>query len=578
MVTPTVGGLPDQIPPQGAPFVYLDGEGHYRLETDWYLFLYFVGTQIAAVQNGGSPLPPAVNIAFADIDSLGADIAKVATAAQNALTLAQDSLLQDASTGTGGGITALTNDVIASGTGSVSAALNLAKSHAWTATQYVTNTNLTDASSITPNVSTTTNNFYLLTTTAVGSSRTINLPTGVQPGMVVNIQVKQPSSGGPCAIVWAAGYLWGQGGGSAAPIPSQAANAVELYSFIVQQDLNLHGVMIGQSGPAGAGYGGTSSTSQGTGTGSKTFAIQAGLAWQVGAYVRFTSSSTGEYMQGTVTAYALASMTINVDVNTCTTSHTDWLVNATGVAGPAGSQGIQGPAGTGNGVNLQTGTSYTVVSGDLGKLISFSNASPVAVAVPQATGSFASPAQFDVENRGAGTVTLTPATSAVDGAATLVLQTNQGCRWFSDSTNWYTQRGIGGGATGAQHAFKAYGSGNLTVTASTFTKVPLNTTLFDTDSAFNTTNSRYQPTVAGYYTITGQVYASGSATRLLPAIYKNGALYAYGTDLSTTIYGALVSDTVYLNGSTDYVELWAYSTTTPLTGGSSVQTFLSGRL
>jgi hypothetical protein len=84
-------------------------------------------------------------------------------------------------------------------------------------------------------------------------------------------------------------------------------------------------------------------------------------------------------------------------------------------------------------VNAQTGTSYTVLNTDRGKLVTFTNGSAVAVTLPQAGAS----AQFtkgwfcDVQNRGAGAVTITPTTSTIDGAASLVLVQNAGVRIFS---------------------------------------------------------------------------------------------------------------------------------------------------
>jgi hypothetical protein len=87
-------------------------------------------------------------------------------------------------------------------------------------------------------------------------------------------------------------------------------------------------------------------------------------------------------------------------------------------------------------VNAQTGTTYTVVAGDNSKLITFSNGSAVAVTLPQATGSFAAGWYTDVRNLGAGTVTITPTTSTINGTSTLVLTTSQSARIVSDGTNY----------------------------------------------------------------------------------------------------------------------------------------------
>jgi hypothetical protein len=101
-------------------------------------------------------------------------------------------------------------------------------------------------------------------------------------------------------------------------------------------------------------------------------------------------------------------------------------------------------------VNAQTGTTYTIQTTDRGHLVTTSNGSSITVTIPQASATFPSGFYFDIENLGAGTATLTPTTSTIDGAATLALATNTGVRVFSDGTNYRTQRGIGGsGGTAA---------------------------------------------------------------------------------------------------------------------------------
>ena len=87
-------------------------------------------------------------------------------------------------------------------------------------------------------------------------------------------------------------------------------------------------------------------------------------------------------------------------------------------------------------VNAQTGTTYTFLIGDYGKLVTFSNGSAIAVALPVAT-SF-TPWNVYVRNLGVGTVTITPTTSTINGAATLVLATGQAAWIVSDGTNYQT--------------------------------------------------------------------------------------------------------------------------------------------
>ena len=99
-------------------------------------------------------------------------------------------------------------------------------------------------------------------------------------------------------------------------------------------------------------------------------------------------------------------------------------------------------------VNAQTGTTYTYLIGDKGKLVTHTNVAAIAGTLPIAS-SFGSGWWMDVQNRGAGTLTITPTTSTIDGAATLVLTASQGVRIASDGTNYFTQRGVGS-STSAQ--------------------------------------------------------------------------------------------------------------------------------
>jgi hypothetical protein len=92
-------------------------------------------------------------------------------------------------------------------------------------------------------------------------------------------------------------------------------------------------------------------------------------------------------------------------------------------------------------VNRQTGTSYTVLSTDRGKLVSLANASTIALTMPIATGAFGSGWSAWIQNTGAGSVVITPTTSTIDGAANLTLTTDQGILVASDGTNYWTMRG-----------------------------------------------------------------------------------------------------------------------------------------
>lgn len=96
------------------------------------------------------------------------------------------------------------------------------------------------------------------------------------------------------------------------------------------------------------------------------------------------------------------------------------------------------------GVNPQTGTTYTFSPNDYGQLVTFTNGSAVAVTLPQATGTFATWNAI-ASNLGSGSVTITPTTSTINGASTLVLGQNQGAVIVSDGANYQVYKGFGTG-------------------------------------------------------------------------------------------------------------------------------------
>lgn len=108
------------------------------------------------------------------------------------------------------------------------------------------------------------------------------------------------------------------------------------------------------------------------------------------------------------------------------------------------------PAAGVNGVciNAQAGTTYTVVAGDRGCLVTFSNAATVTVTIPQAgTVGFETGFYFYVLNLGAGQVDLVPVTSTIQGDFDLTLNAGQSTQIVSDGTNFFHSPGIGSQAT-----------------------------------------------------------------------------------------------------------------------------------
>ena len=116
-------------------------------------------------------------------------------------------------------------------------------------------------------------------------------------------------------------------------------------------------------------------------------------------------------------------------------------------------------------------------------------------------------------------------------------------------------------------AFEArLGSGHA-VANNTWTKINVNTEVYDTDSTYdNSSNYRWTPGVAGKYVIYGQVGFDSMSDHkyLYMALYKNGSqLWTDGTSLNQTstsgTLGAATRGTWSIDlDADDYVELYAY--------------------
>ena len=149
------------------------------------------------------------------------------------------------------------------------------------------------------------------------------------------------------------------------------------------------------------------------------------------------------------------------------------------------------------------------------------------------------------------------------------------------SQNVTFAKGLTVGATAAP-TFSAYANANQSLTSNVATKVILQAEEWDTASAFDsTTNYRFTPTVAGYYQFNAmcRVTSSTVMTDTWIALYKNGSNYKRAQELGNgnvmTNGQIVLSEMCYLNGSTDYVELYALiaSSTSPSLDGTSGQPF-----
>jgi hypothetical protein len=117
-------------------------------------------------------------------------------------------------------------------------------------------------------------------------------------------------------------------------------------------------------------------------------------------------------------------------------------------------------------------------------------------------------------------------------------------------------------ALGNGPAFSAYKSTNQTsISNSTYTKVTFDVEEWDTNSNF--ASSTFTPTVAGYYQVCAAIAFNATTTNptfTRIGLYKNGSVYKVIYMAGSTVDRVIpnLSAVVYLNGSTDYIELYGY--------------------
>lgn len=111
---------------------------------------------------------------------------------------------------------------------------------------------------------------------------------------------------------------------------------------------------------------------------------------------------------------------------------------------------------------------------------------------------------------------------------------------------------------------RAYRSAAQNINATSFTKVLIDTISFDTEGVVDIANSRIIPTLPGYYIVTGNVRVNSvpDGQRITAFIYKNGARISDGSYSEQGAIGiplSVANDLIYMNGTTDYLELWAFN-------------------
>jgi hypothetical protein len=136
----------------------------------------------------------------------------------------------------------------------------------------------------------------------------------------------------------------------------------------------------------------------------------------------------------------------------------------------------------------------------------------------------------------------------------------------------------------AANAAPAFNAKNTTqsVPNAAYTKLGFGTITFDTAGCYNNTGAAvggvpayaFLPTVAGYYSVTTFVGYSVASTNLIVSIYKNGSSIVTGVQGS--LYATIATELVFMNGTTDYLEVYSYQNSgAPATASANFKAFLA---
>ena len=143
------------------------------------------------------------------------------------------------------------------------------------------------------------------------------------------------------------------------------------------------------------------------------------------------------------------------------------------------------------------------------------------------------------------------------------------------------QADLATGVAGTGPIFSARQTANQSITANTWTKINFGTENYDSANCYDTSTSVFTPNVAGYYLISSVFAAATSVTLIGLLLKKNGADFRYGSVIGGVSSSAAASwaGLVYMNGTTDYLEIYGYlSGTSPQTNGLATANVFEGYL
>lgn len=255
----------------------------------------------------------------------------------------------------------------------------------------------------------------------------------------------------------------------------------------------------------------------------------------------------------------------------------------------------------GNGVNNQTGTSYTLVLADGGKLVTFSNAAAVALTVPtNASVAFPTGVRIPLTNKGAGTVTVAGAGGVTLNGNQLTIAQNRSAELYKLDTNTWVMTAD---ATVSDPGLVLISSTTIGSAVSSVAITGVFDSTYDNyrvlvSGGAGSTSSDFNMTIGAantgyYYGLWGVSYANAATTAagsnatsfanvgtfnanglfadimvLSPNLAKNTMIHATYARNSTGATGAAYTHSGFLNNTTQYTDFTLTCGAGTVTGGT----------